>query len=336
MTAQFIIRRFLTLIVLTGVITVTTFFVMRLMPGDPAQIMLGQAEQVTVEDVERMRRDLGLDRPLPLQALEYFRGLVAGDLGTSLVNRRPVWDLIVQRFPATLELTVGAVLFSLAVGIPVGIIAAVRQHSIIDRFIMGVNFLGISTPPFWLGIMLIMLFSVQLQLLPSMGRIVFTHAPTHVTGFIIIDALLSGNWAALRAGMSHLILPSITLGAAYSAVIARILRSSMVESLRHDFVRTARSKGVSEARVVVRHAFRNALIPTITVVGLEAGSILSGNVIIETVFAWPGLGSLIVDGIFARDYPVVQSGVIILSIIFVFINFLVDVAYTVVDPRIRW
>lgn len=336
MTTRFILGRILTLLVLTAAITVTTFFVMRLAPGDPARIVLGEAEQVTTEDIARLRSDMGLDRPLTVQAWEYFRGLFTGDLGSSLVTRRPVSDLLKQRFPATLELTIGAVFFSLALGIPIGIIAAVKQHSAADRLIMGVNFLGISVPPFWLGIMLIMLFGVHWQLLPTMGRTVFLHAPPHVTGFLIVDSLLSRDFQALKVALRHLILPSVTLGAAYSAVIARVLRSSMVESLKHDYVRTARSKGVSEQRIALHHALRNALIPTITVIGLEAGSILSGNVVVETVFAWPGLGSLIVDGIFARDYPVVQSGVIVLCFIFVFVNFLVDVAYTVIDPRIRW
>lgn len=336
MSGRFLVRRVAHLFLVAVFITLTIFVVIRFAPGDPVDLMLRGGESVSKTDIDRMRAELGLDQPIHIQLVRYLRGLVSSDLGTSIVHKRPVAQLIVERLPATVELALGAILVSFAVGIPVGAIAAARQHSVADRLIMGVNFLGISVPGFWLAIILIMVFSVHLKVLPSIGRITYETQPMRLTGLLVLDSLITLNGPALRSALSHLLLPSITLGASYSAIIARVLRSSMVEVLNQDYIRVAHSKGLSELRVVGHHALCNALLPTVTVAALEAGSLLSGNVIIETVFAWPGLGQLIVNGIFARDYPVVQSGAIFFALVFVGINFLLDAAYALLDPRIRW
>jgi peptide/nickel transport system permease protein len=333
---SFLLARLGHTLVVAALIALTVFVVLRLMPGDPVELMLGRGENVSRAEIERTRREMGLDRPFHVQLLTYAQGAARGDLGTSVVNGQPVLGLIAERFPATLELALAAMLLSFAVGIPVGVIAALRPASALDRLLMAVNFVGISIPPFWLGIMLITLFSVQAGLLPSLGRITYEYEPTHVTGLLVVDSLLALDLPALGRSLAHLALPAITLGAAYSAVIARVLRSSMVEILREDYVRTARSKGLRERTVLFRHALRNALIPTITVAGLEAASLIGGNVVVETVFSWPGLGSLIVKGIFARDYAVVQSGVIVYALVFTMISLIVDLSYSMVDPRVRW
>ena len=317
-------------------ITLFTFVILRISPGDPVDLMLKGQEEITQEDIDRMTEQLGLDQPFYIQLYEFAKGVVKGDLGYSFYMKRPVWDLIKERMPATLELSLFAMLLSFGVGIPIGIIAAVKHNSLVDRLIMGVNFMGISMPSFWFGILMIMFFSVHLGVLPTMGRSVYGQYPTNITGLLTVDAILTLNGKALVTALSHLILPSLALGASYSAIVARILRSSMLEIMNQEYINVARSKGLSNHRVVLRHALRNALIPMITVAGLEAGAMISGNIVIETVFSWPGLGTLIIGSIFARDYPVVQAGVIFFALIFVLINILVDLAYTFVDPRIRW
>jgi ABC-type dipeptide/oligopeptide/nickel transport system permease component len=331
----FLLSRLGHTLVVAVLMALTVFIVMRLTPGDPVELML-RGEQVRREDIERTRREMGLDQPFHVQLLTYVSGAVRGDLGVSLVNGRPVTELVAERLPATIELALAAMLLSFAVGVPVGVVAALRPGSGLDRMVMTTNFLGISIPPFWLGILLIMLFSVQLGVLPSLGRITYEYQPTEITGLLVVDSLLTLNLPSLGRALAHLALPAVTLGAAYSAVIARVLRSSMIEVLRQDYMRTARSKGLRDRTLLFRHALRNALIPTITVAGLEAAALIGGNVVIETVFSWPGLGTLIVKGIFARDYPVVQTGVIVYALVFTLISLIVDLSYSVVDPRIRW
>lgn len=336
MSFEFLLRRLVQLVVLAFVIAVTVFVLMRLTPGDPVALMMGQDEGVTQADIQRKRDALGLNDPLPTQFARFIGGLVTGDLGRSLVSDRPVRALLLERFPATLELTFVAMLLSFAVGVPVGVIAAVRHNSTLDRFIMGVNFLGLSMPSFWQGIMLILLFSVTLGWLPSLGRTTYGFVPEHVTGLLVLDSLLTGDWPALKHSLRHLVLPAVTAGTSYSAIVARVVRSSLLEILRQDYIRTGLSKGLTFGRVVRVHALRNALIPMVTVAGLEAGSLLSGSVVLETVFSWPGLGRLLVDGIYARDYALVQSTVIALCVMFVMLSFVVDVVYSLIDPRIRW
>ncbi|HLU82292.1 MAG TPA: ABC transporter permease [Trueperaceae bacterium] len=336
MSFEFVFKRFIQLVILMFVIALTVFAVLRLTPGDPVAMMMGQEEGVTQADIERKRVALGLDDPLPVQFGRFMAGLVTGDMGTSLSSNRPVRAMLNERFPATLELTLVALLVSFGLGVPIGVIAAVRQNSWADRAIMGVNFLGLSLPSFWQGIMLILFFSVTLGWLPSLGRISYENTPLRITGLMTIDALLTFNWAAFADALRHLVLPALTAGTAYSAVIARVVRSSMLEVLQQDYIRTARSKGLRYGRIIYVHALRNAMIPMITVAGLEAGSLLSGSVVLETVFSWPGLGRLLVDGIYARDYSLVQSTVIVLCVMYVLISFFVDLCYSVIDPRIRW
>ena len=336
MSIAFLVHRMLQLVVVTFVIALTVFVVLRLTPGDPVDMMMGRDDAVTQADIDRKRRALGLDRPMHVQFASFVGGLVTGDLGTSLVLERPVSGLLWERLPATIELAVAAMLVSFIIGIPVGVVAALRQNSLLDRVIMGLNFIGLSMPSFWQGIMLILLFSVTLGWLPSLGRIAYDLVPVRITGLYTLDALLSWNLPALQNALAHLFLPALTAGTAYAAIIARVVRSSMLEVLRQDFIRTAWSKGLRPRRIVLGHALRNALIPMITIGGLEAGSLLSGSVVIETVFSWPGLGRLIVMSIQGRDYALVQGAVVLLCVLYVAISLIVDIAYSLVDPRVRW
>ncbi len=336
MSIRYLMKRLIYLIGILIFITLFTFTILRISPGDPVDLMLRGEEEISQEDIDRMTEQLGLDKPFHIQLYTFASGVARGDLGYSFYMKRPVWDLIKERFPASLELAIFAMFISFAIGVPIGIIAAVKQNSLVDRLIMGINFLGVSMPAFWFGILLMLFFSVYLGVLPTMGRSVYGMYPTNITGLLVVDSILTMNKPALVTALRHLILPALALGMGYSAIIARILRSSMLEVLSQDYINVARSKGMRPPRVVLRHALRNALIPMITVAGLEAGSLLGGNIVIETVFTWPGLGSLIIGSIFARDYPVVQAGVIFFALVFVMINLIVDIAYTLVDPRIRW
>jgi peptide/nickel transport system permease protein len=262
--------------------------------------------------------------------------VLQGDLGNSYIKRKPVAELIGEHLPATIELALGALIFGLAVAVPIGVISAVRQHSLIDRFSMAGAFLGISMPAFWLGITMILLFSVRLKWLPVSGRIDYDAELVEVTGLYVLDSILTGNKAALISSLRHLALPSVTLGAAMAAIVARVLRSSMLEILRQDYITLARAKGQLEFLVVVKHALRNALIPTVTVVGIQVGVLLGGNMIVETVFAWPGLGRVVVDAIFNRDFPLVQGAVMVYAFTFVMANLIVDILYTYLNPKITF
>lgn len=336
MSIEFLVKRLVQLVVLMFIIAATVFVLMRLTPGDPVSMMMGQDEGVTLADIKRKRDALGLNDPLPAQFFKFIGGLATGDLGRSLVNPQSVRSLLSQSFVATLELTLFAMVISIVIGLALGVIAAIYRNSILDRLLMAVNFVGLATPTFWQGIMLILIFSVSLGLLPSLGRISYSLQPDKITGLLTLDALLTLNWPALKDALRHLVLPAATAGTAYSAIIARIVRSSMLEVLRQDYIRTAVSKGLSKNRVIWVHALRNALIPMVTIVGLEAGALLSGSVVLESVFSWPGLGRLLVNGIYARDYALVQSTVVVLCIMYVTVSFLVDIVYSLVDPRIRW
>jgi peptide/nickel transport system permease protein len=327
-------RVLITIPIMIGV-AVVVFFFMRLTPGDPVDIMMGQAGGVSVGEMEQLRREFNLDQPLHVQLWLFLSNAATGDLGYSYTQKRPVGELIFERLPATIELAAGALIFSLLIAFPIGIISAVRQHSLVDQFSMAGAFLGISMPAFWLGIILILLFSVRLHWLPVQGRITYGIPLEQVTGMYVIDSLLTGNWPALVSSLKHLALPSISLGAAVAAIIARVLRSSMVEIMRQDYVTLARAKGQIESLVVLKHALRNALIPTVTVVGLQVGTLLGGNMIVETVFSWPGLGRLVVKAIFERDFPLVQGAVMVYALTFVVANLVVDVLYTYLNPKIE-
>jgi len=326
-------RILITIPIMFGV-AIIVFFFMRLTPGDPVDIMMGQGGAVSVGEMEQLRSEFHLDEPLHVQLWLFLKDAVRGDLGYSYTQKRPVSELIAERLPATIELAVGALVFALLIAFPIGIISSVRQHSLVDQLSMAGAFLGISMPAFWLGILLILLFSVRLHWLPVQGRLDFGIQLQDVTGMYVVDSLLTRNWEALVSSVKHLVLPSITLGAAVAAIVARVLRSSMVETMRQDYVTLARAKGQVESLVVLKHALRNALIPTVTVIGLQVGVLLGGNMIVEAVFGWPGLGRLVVNAIFQRDFPLVQGAVMVYAFTFVIANLIVDVLYTYLNPKI--
>lgn len=334
MRAVKVLERVLATIPIMFGVAIVVFMFIRLTPGDPVDIMLGDSGTVTTGEMEQLRSEFHLDEPLHIQLWLFLKDAVRGDLGYSYVLKLPVTTLIAERLPATIELALGALFFSLIVAFPIGILSAVKQNSLLDRLSMGGSFLGISMPGFWLGIILILFFSVRLGWLPVQGRIDFDAQLQEVTGFYVLDSIITRNKEALVSSLKHLVLPSIALGAAVTAIVARVLRSSMLETLRSDYVTLARSKGASETSVVMKHALRNALIPTVTVVGLQVGILLGGNMIIETVFSWPGLGSMVVDAIFNRDFPLVQGSVMIYAFIFVMANLIVDLLYTYLNPKI--
>jgi len=303
-TGYFISRLSSAILVIVGVISIV-FLLIHLVPGDPVEVMLGESAHAA--DREALRTALGLDLPVQEQLFNYFRGLASLDLGLSLHSQRPIVDILADRLPATLELAVYALLFAVVIAIPLGIIAAIRKGSMADVGAMSFSMLGVSIPNFWMGPILILVFSLWLGVTPVSGR----------------------------GGVASVILPAVTLGTALAAILARMVRSSLLEVLNEDFVRTARAKGLPESQVIWRHAMRNAWLPVITLMGLQLGTLLGGAVITETVFSWPGLGSLLVESIQKRDYPVVQGCVLVISLAYVVVNTLTDLLYAAVDPRIR-
>jgi peptide/nickel transport system permease protein len=313
---------------------VIVFLMITLTPGDPVDIMIGD-QNITAEQEARMRVELGLDRP-PIERFFVFLGnAVRGEFGLSFFHRRPVIDVIAERLPATIELAVVALIIALATAIPLGVLAAVRKNSWIDKAATVGSLLGVSLPGFWFAILLIMLFAVHLHLLPVSGRIGFESEVTSITGFLLIDTLLNGRPAAFADALAHIILPAITLGLPMAAVLMRVTRASMLEVLRSDYVTFAEAKGLKRSRVLYRHALKNALIPTVTVAALEMGSLLGGSMIVETVFGWPGLGRLVVESIFQRNYPLIQAAVLLYAVTYVLLNFAADLLYTQLNPRVR-
>ncbi|NHB93715.1 dipeptide ABC transporter permease DppB [Photorhabdus cinerea] len=334
---QFILRR-LGLVIPTFIgITLLTFAFVHMIPGDPVTIMAGE-RGISAERHAQLMAEMGLDKPLWQQYFHYVNGVLHGDLGISLKSRISVWEEFVPRFKATLELGVCAMLFAIAVGIPVGVLAAVKRGSVFDHTAIGLSLTGYSMPIFWWGIMLIMLVSVQLDLTPVSGRIsdsVFLDDSYPLTGFMLMDTLIWGEEGDFKDAMMHMILPAIVLGTIPLAVIVRMTRSSMLEVLGEDYIRTARAKGLSRIRVIVVHALRNALLPVVTVIGLQVGIMLAGAILTETIFSWPGLGRWLIDALQRRDYPVVQGGVLLVAIMIILVNLVVDVLYGIVNPRIR-
>jgi peptide/nickel transport system permease protein len=329
-----ILERTLAAIPIMFGVAIIVFLFMRLTPGDPVDIMMGQGGAVSTGEMEHLRAEFHLDQPLHVQLWLFLKDAVRGNLGYSYTQKLPVTMLLARRLPATIELAFAALLVSLVIALPVGIISAARQNSALDRFSMAGAFLGISMPGFWLGIVLILIFAVRLKWLPVQGRVDFNAQLVPVTGFFVLDSILTGNKAALISSLKHLVLPAITLGAPVAAVVARVTRSSMLETLRSDYITLARSKGLPEWGVIFKHALRNALIPTVTVIGLQVGVLLGGNMIVETVFSWPGLGRMVVEAIFDRDFPLVQGSVMIYAFTFVMANLIVDVLYTYLNPKI--
>lgn len=332
---RFILKRVAMVIPTFIGITLLTFALIHLIPGDPIEIRMGE-RGLSPEVHQQMMHQLGLDKSLPEQYFDYLKGIAHGDFGTSFKNNVPVLDEFLSLFPATIELAVFAILFAVIIGIPIGILAAIKRGSIFDHSVMAISLTGYSMPIFWWGLLLMLLVSVQWNLTPVSGRIDAEYWVDSVTGFMLIDSWLSGEPGAFKSAVMHLILPSIVLGTIPLAVISRMTRSSMLEVLGEDYIRTARAKGLSSMRVIVVHALRNALIPVVTVIGLIVGQLLSGAILTETIFSWPGIGKWVIEAIRARDYPVVQSAVLIIATIIILVNVLVDLLYGVVNPRIRY
>ncbi|GGR82171.1 ABC transporter permease [Deinococcus sedimenti] len=339
---SYLIRRLArTLLVMLGISLVVFVFV-RSIPGDPAVAMLG--ERATPEAAAALREQLGLNKPwffnpanpLDAQYPKYMSALLSGDLGTGLKSNIPVLDDLKARFPATAELSIAALLVALLIGMPAGILAALRRNSIWDNLATTISLLGVSMPVFWLGLLLSYFFGVKLGILPPSGRIGTEFDIAPITGLNVLDALLRGQPGAAWDSVRHLILPAIALGSIPLAIVARITRSSMLDVLNQDYVRTARAKGLADRTVTMKHALRNALLPVVTVIGLQAGALLGGAVLTETIFSWPGLGSWVYDAISQRDYPIIQGGVIFAALVVSVVNLLVDLSYAALDPRIQY
>jgi peptide/nickel transport system permease protein len=331
---RFVVRRLLLLIPILIGLSILIFLYLRALPGSPAVALLG--ERATPETIEAIENQYGLDEPIYVQYWRYTKNvLLSFNLGTSTNSRQPVTEELRRRFPATVELALGAMIFATIFGIPLGFIAAKRYGTWIDQTSLLASLIGISIPIFFLAIILKYVFSVKLGWLPSVGRQDPLIAAEHPTNFYILDAIITLNWEAFVDAVKHLILPAIALGTIPLAIIARITRASTLDVQNEDYVRTARAKGVAPRTLDRRHVFRNALLPITTIVGLQVGLLLSGAVLTETVFAWPGVGSWLVEAIEGRDYAVLQGGILFLAIVFVFVNLIVDLTYGFIDPRIR-
>ena len=315
-------------------VTVVAFFLIRLIPGDPIELLVGE-RGIDPERHAYLLKQFGYDKPLWQQYLKFVGDLLTGDFGTSIVSREPVLSEFLALFPATIELSFMAIFFALIIGLPVGILAAVRRGSVFDHTVMGVSLTGYSMPIFWWGLLLIILFSGTLGWTPVSGRISVLYYIEPITGFMLIDSLLIDEPGAFTSALSHLVLPTIVLGTIPLAVIARQTRSAMLEVLGEDYIRTAHAKGLGPSRIIGLHALRNALIPVITTIGLQVGVLLAGAILTETIFAWPGVGHWLVNSIYRRDYPSVQGGILLVACIVIAVNLLVDLAYGLINPRIR-
>ena len=330
---KYILKRILMVIpVLLGV-TVIIFLITRVLAPDPAPVVLG--EHATTEAMAAWRADNGLDDPIWLQYINFIVGALQGNLGTSYYTHQPVTAEIAARFPATAELAICAIIVASIVGVALGVLAAVKKNKAADNVSMLIALVGVSMPIFWSGILLILLFSGILHWLPSSGRVSPLLQPSGGTGFFILDTIMQGNWAGLADVLVHLILPTLALSLYSMAIITRMTRSSMLETLNADYIRTARAKGLTRMRVIVIHALRNAMLPVVTVIGLQVGTLLAGAILTETIFSWPGLGRWLIDALQRRDYPVVQGGVLLVATMIILVNLLVDLLYGVVNPRIR-
>jgi ABC-type dipeptide/oligopeptide/nickel transport system permease component len=329
-----LLQRLLHLIPVLFGVTVIVFLMMSLTPGDPAEIMLAN-QNATPAQVAALRHDMGLDRPPVVRFLSFVGNALTGDFGLSLFHRRPVAQVIAERLPATIELSAVAMLLALLVAIPLGVVAAVHRGGILDRLATVGTLFGVSLPGFWFGILLLIGFAVNLRWLPVSGAIDFAAQPPPVTGFLLIDSVISLRLDSLGNALAHLLLPAITLGLPMAAILMRVTRASMLEVLRQDYITFAEAKGLSRTRILGLHALKNALLPTVTVAAIETGSLLGGNMVVETVFGWPGLGRLVVESIFVRNYPLVQAAVLLYAVTYVLVNFAADLLYTVLNPRVR-
>jgi peptide/nickel transport system permease protein len=331
---KFAVRRTLAILpVLLGLLVFVALLI-ELVPGDPARTMLG--EHVSEAALKALREKLNLDKPFYIRFSQYLGRLFRGDWGNSIRERRPILTILSERFPATFELSLFAMLFSTVFGVGLGILSAWKQYSVWDYGGMVVALVGVSMPIFWLGLMMIYLFSLRLGIMPFGGRLSTGLAFSPITGFYVLDALIHWDWRAVGDAFWHLLMPSVALGTVSMAMITRMTRSSLLEVLRQDYVNTARAKGLGENVVVLKHALKNSLIPVVTVVGLNFGLLLGGAILTETVFAWPGLGTWLLDSINARDFPAVQSGVLFIGALFIIINLLVDLSYAWINPRVKY
>ena len=330
----YLLRRLIGTIPVMVLISLLVFLLIQAAPGDPTLMLLG--EDSTAEDIAEARVRWGLDQPVYVQYVKFFMSAAQGNLGRSFKYDEPVLDVIINRIPATLELAAASLIIAVIFAIPLGVWAAAKPNSWVDNTGTTFGLFGISMPSFWFGIMLILLFAGILNILPSAGRDTYGIAGPRITGFYILDSAIEGNWAGVRDGAEHVFLPAVALGSNMLGILMRVTRSSVLEVMHEEYVTTARAKGLEERKVLWRHVVRNALIPVITVVGLELGTLLSGSIIVETVFSWPGSGSLLIIALNARDHPLVTGLVLVYTTAFVAINFLIDVLYAVIDPRIRY
>jgi len=331
---KYLLSRLLTFLPTFLGVTLISFAFIRVLPGDPIVVMAGE-RGVSEERYAELVEKFGFDKPIIQQYGDYLWGVMQGDLGTSFVTKKPVWDEFFALFPATLELSVCAMIFAVSLGLPAGVIAAVNRGKFFDRALMSTALIGYSMPIFWWALLLIIVFSGNLGWTPVSGRVSLMYYFDDATGFMLIDSLLSGQKGAFGSVVQHLILPTIVLGTIPLAVIARQTRSAMLEVLSEDYIRTARAKGLTPARINGVHALRNALIPVITVIGLSVGTLLAGAILTETIFSWPGIGKWMVDSIFRRDYPVVQGGLLLIAVMVMIVNLTVDVLYGFINPKIR-
>jgi peptide/nickel transport system permease protein len=331
---RFVVRRLLLLVPILIGLSILVFLWIRALPGSPAIALLG--ERATPETIAQIERRYGLDKPIHVQYWKYVQNVARADFGDSIVSRRPVTEELKQRFPATIELALAAMIFSVAVGIPLGFLAAKKYGTLLDHASLVASLIGISIPIFFLAIILKFVFAVKLGWLPTVGRVSVLIDLEHPTNFYVVDALVTANWEAFVDVGKHLILPAVALGSIPLAVVARITRAAVLDVQNEDYVRTARAKGVAPLIVDRRHIFRNAMLPISTIIGLQTGLLLSGAVLTETVFAWPGMGTWLVDAIDTRNFPVIQGGVLFVSIVFVLVNLLVDISYALINPRIRY
>ena len=330
---RYVVRRLLLLVPILLGLSILVFLWIRALPGGPAQALLG--ERATAQSIKQIEHQYGLDKPIHIQYLRYLQRVSRLDFGDSVTTRRAVSFEIRQRFPATVELALSSMLFAVLLGIPLGFVAAKRYGGVVDNLSLVTSLLGISIPVFFLGILLKYVFSVKLGLLPTVGRLNPLIEIDHPTKFYVLDAILAGNPAALWDVLKHLVLPAIALGSIPLAIIARITRAAVLDVQNEDYVRTARAKGLPPRVVDMRHVLRNAMLPIVTIVGLLVGFLLAGAVLTETVFAWPGLGTWLVEAIKSRNYPVLQGGILFVALIFVLVNLLVDISYAILNPRIR-
>ena len=331
----FILQRLSLLLPTFFGVTLIAFSLVHLIPGDPIQMRVGE-RGIDPARYAQLMAELGLDKPLWQQYLLYIGQVLQGNLGISLVTREPVLHEFLTLFPATVELSMAAMLFAISIGLPLGVVAAVKRGTGFDHTVMGLSLVGYSMPIFWWALLLILLFSVKLGWLPVSGRIAVEYWVEPVTGFLLLDTLLAHDFAAFRSALHHLLLPALVLGTIPLAVIARMTRSAMLEVIREDYIRVARAKGLPPWRIIAVHALRNALIPVVTVIGLQVGVLVAGAILTETIFAWPGVGKWLIDAVQRRDYPAVQGGILLIAGIVMLINLLVDLLYGLINPRIRY